>query len=194
MSQTEKEILWAEIERDYRTGAFSNRALARLYNVPESTLRGRVKRGKWPRDLRSRLKDEVRTRLIAQDGFDLTRVDDLLVEHQVDQILDDQTVKRAAQRVIDVISAHRSATEDAFVGIRAVQAALNRLLKNAENKEIPPDQLRLLAQAQRQNAHSLSNIISCDRKSYDMDDAISDDAPDSINITFYRDRDDIDLG
>ena len=193
MSQTEKEILWAEIERDYRTGAFSNRALARRYNVPESTLRGRANRGKWPRDLRSRLKDEVRTRLIAQNGVDPTRVDDL-VEEQVDEILDDQTVKRAAQRVIDVISAHRSATEDAFVGIRAVQKALNRLLKDAENKELPPDQLRLLAQAQRQNAHSLSNIISCDRKSYDMDDAISDDAPDSINITFFRDRDDIDLG
>jgi len=74
MSQTEKEILWAEIERDYRTGAFSNRALARRYNVPESTLRGRAKRSKWMQDLRSRLKDEVRTRLIAQDGADPTRV------------------------------------------------------------------------------------------------------------------------
>jgi len=188
MSQTEKEILWAEIERDYRTGVFSNRALARRYNVPESTLRGRVKRGKWPRDLRSRLKDEVRTRLIAQDGADPTRVEDL-AEDQVDEILDDQTVKRAAQRVIDVISTHRNATEDAFVGIRAVQTALNRLLKDAEDKKLPPDQLRLLAQAQRQNAHSLSNIISCDRKSYDMDDVVNDGTPDSIKITFYRDGD-----
>jgi len=46
-----------------------------------------------------------------------------------------------------------------------------------------------LAQAQRQNANSLSNIISCDRKSYDMDDVVNDGTPDAIKITFYRDGD-----
>jgi hypothetical protein len=175
MSQSERELLWAEIERDYRTGAFSNRALARRYNVPESTLRGRAKKGKWLKDLKYRLKSEVQKQLLAQSCADPSRVN---------EDLDDLTVERAAKEVVDVLNKHREATKDQYVGVQKLQEKLNNQL--AERDKINPNDLRMLAQAQKQNSHSLSNLINCDRKSYDLDEAKSDDGPDQITITFYR--------
>jgi hypothetical protein len=175
MSQSEKEILWAEIERDYRTGAYSNRALARRYNVPESTLRGRAKQGKWAKDLKERLHDEVQKQLLAQSGADPSRGGD---------DIDDLTVQKAATELVAVLKKHRTATKDQYIGIQALQEKLNAEL--SERDKIDPNELRMLAQVQKQNSHSLANLITCDRKSYDFDEVKASDAPDQITITFYR--------
>lgn len=61
---------WAAIERDYRTGQYSNRELARLHGPSEGAIRKRAADGNWQRDLSEQIRQRVREktgRAIAQE-------------------------------------------------------------------------------------------------------------------------------
>lgn len=179
-----KNFDWDQIEADYRTGAMSNRQLSRLYGPDESTIRGRAKRYRWTRDLRSQYKSELRRQRIAHDSGLRERVS------EDDDVVDDKIVAQAAQKVMAIINKHREATTKAFKGVEGVQDAINQQIKDASEKKkgMTPAELKLLSQAQQQNSRSLSNIINSDRRSYDMDEGVDDTMPDTIKVTFRRER------
>jgi hypothetical protein len=172
---------WEQIKADYRTGAMSNRQLARLYGPDESTIRLRAKKGSWTRDLRTQYKEELRTQRIAQDGGLKERTSE-------DDELDDETVRQAASKVLSIINKHRAATEKAFKGVEGIQDAINQRIQDVQDGDgkFTEADLKFLSMAQKQNSHSLANMIQADRRSYDMDDVSDDSMPDSIRITFRR--------
>lgn len=51
---------WAAVERDYRTGCFTNRELGRRHNVSESSIRNRADKHEWQKDLSEMIRQRVR--------------------------------------------------------------------------------------------------------------------------------------
>ena len=51
---------WAAVERDYRTGCFTNRELGRRHNVSESSIRNRADKREWQKDLSEMIRQRVR--------------------------------------------------------------------------------------------------------------------------------------
>jgi len=192
MKKTDTEILWVKIEQDYRTGVMKDRALARHYGVPPSTLRGRIKREGWKRDLRERTKKELRRQLIAQDGAPSSRVSESRPQ-DTDKELDDQTVKKAVEKGVKIINKHRRVVVSSFAGSAGLQKLINKKLADTKRLKSPIgiDDLKALTQAQKQLSHSILNLINADRRSYDLDDVKDESMPDAITITFHRDKGDI---
>ena len=119
-----------------------------------------------------------------REKLQTSRKCDIDALQEVNEEIENVTVSHAANLVADVIESHRQITQDAMIGVKRIQASIN-----AQAETENPDVLRGLAQAQRQNSSSIVNIINCDRRSYNIDDpGAGDDAPDAVNITFYREQ------
>ncbi|WLH27423.1 hypothetical protein [Pseudomonas canadensis] len=51
---------WAAVERDYRTGCYTNRELGRRHNVSEGSIRNRAAKEEWQKDLSEMIRQRVR--------------------------------------------------------------------------------------------------------------------------------------
>ena len=121
-----------------------------------------------------------------REKLQTSRESDKKALQDVTQEIDNVTVSRAANMVADVIERHRQITQDAMIGIRGLQEAINAQVNTSNPADL---EIKDIAQAQRQVSSSIVNIINCDRRSYNIDDPSSgDDAPDAVNITFYREQ------
>ncbi|MBD9415917.1 hypothetical protein IB234_15245 [Pseudomonas sp. PDM16] len=56
---TRPRIDWVAVERDYRTGVYSNRELSRMHGVSEAGVRKRAADHKWARDLAAQIRQRV---------------------------------------------------------------------------------------------------------------------------------------
>jgi hypothetical protein len=177
---------WAELEQDYRTGAFSVRELGRRYRVSDTAVRKRAKREGWKQDLRKQLNREVKRQLVVADSSQ-SSVDEGKRSQPPTREDDEATVSRAASVVVDKINHHRRMTKAQARGIEGLQAQINSVLDKAKGQQLMAGDLKDLAQAQRQVSSATLNMINCDRKSYNMDDQLGDEnMPSAIKITFYR--------
>ena len=177
---------WAEIEREYRCGAFSTREVSRRHGIAESTIRHRAKRGKWEQDLKVRYQKELRIQRIAQDGrAKASRAK--FGKKPADPVLDDATIKRAIETTRGIDNKHRKVASEQLKASQKVADWLNKFLDD-NKKTITGDQLRFVTQAIKQNSHAIVNMINCERRSYGMDESSDENAPDAVKITFHRDK------
>jgi hypothetical protein len=59
---------WSAVEREYRAGQVSVRAIADAYQITEGAIRKRAKAKDWKRDLSGRVREAVRTKLLDDEG------------------------------------------------------------------------------------------------------------------------------
>lgn len=178
---------WAVIEQEYRTGAYSLREIGRRYGVSHQAVNSQAKKNGWKRDLSARLKAEVKRQTVEQDGAKVDKGDAKDGNLPAPRVSDDEVVEKAAGVVVAKVNHHRRITEEQAKGIEAIQAQINSILDKAKDLPLKAEDLRILAQAQRQISGAALNTINCDRRSYNMDEAVDDpNAPSAIKITFYR--------
>ena len=67
MTEKRKPIDWAAIERDYRTGTFSNRELAHRHGCTETAIRKRAKREGWEKDLSEEVRRATAAKLLRTE-------------------------------------------------------------------------------------------------------------------------------
>lgn len=198
MAKKRSDIPWDEIEKEWRTGSTSNRQLGRDYGVSEAAIRKRVKVEGWQRDLRDKVKRQLKNELIRQDAS--TQSDNARTSSRTSRARkaeeDREVVRAAAKKLAVIVNKHRTATSAGFTGNKGLQKALNKILSDAKKlkKSLSADDLKILSNAQKQISHSLVNLINSDRRSYDLDDATDDNAPDAISITYYRDKGEVRRG
>ena len=180
------------------TEAFSLREIGRHFGVSVQTVFRHKKELKQNPSLRAKFQKQLNKIMLERDAKvneGKSLVNKRLIEsdesdnsalREVSREIENVTVERAANMVADVIEKHRQITQDAMTGVKRIQDAINT---HAEVHHDDPDMVRGLAQAQRQNTSSIVNIINSDRRSYNIDDpSAGDDAPDAVQITFYRDN------
>lgn len=86
---------WEAIERDYRAGSLTLRAIASQHGITEGAIRKRAKKDSWARDLTVRVQEAVRSELVRK------------TVRTADQATEDQIVSEAAERGVLVVLQHR---------------------------------------------------------------------------------------
>lgn len=87
---------WAAIERDYRTGTYSNRELASRHGCSEAAVRGKAKAGNWSRDLSEQIRQRVREKTNRAAAEEIVKVE-----------TDAQIVEQAAEVGASVVRGHQ---------------------------------------------------------------------------------------
>jgi hypothetical protein len=71
-----KPIDWEAIEREYRAGMLSLREIGRRHGVTEGAIRKKAKAESWKRALAAKVREEVREKLVRNDGTQQPRATD----------------------------------------------------------------------------------------------------------------------
>lgn len=87
---------WAAVERDYRTGQYSNRELSRLHGPSEGAIRKRATDGSWQRDLSEQIRQRVREKTTLAVTREVSRADS-----------DELIIEQAAEAGAEVIRGHQ---------------------------------------------------------------------------------------
>jgi hypothetical protein len=95
------EIAWACIEWKFRLGVVSIREIARQHQITDRAIRKRAKRENWRRDLRGRVKAQVRAELVRSEVRTATRA-------HADREIEQAHVNAAANAVMEVIEKQRN--------------------------------------------------------------------------------------
>lgn len=90
---------WEAIEREYRAGQLSLRAIASAYGVTEGGIRKRANRDGWTRALADKVREQVKEKLVRADGTQEGT--------QAQRTRDKDIIDAAASRGLDVITSHR---------------------------------------------------------------------------------------
>lgn len=89
-------IDWEAIEREYRAGQMSLRAIGLDHGITEGAIRKRAKAQGWDRDLTEKVREAVRTKLVRDEGTQA---------HE--RVPDRDAIETAAQRGASVVREHR---------------------------------------------------------------------------------------
>lgn len=158
------QIDWEAIENDYRTGRYSVRQLAEKYDVNESSIRYRIKKYAWSKDLSGDVKK---------------RIDDKLYRNTIDELddADDETLVEAhADKGIGIIKAHRTRIERQRSIVETVECRLIGQLENekrtvvikGEPQEVDLD-LEYAGKVLNSLTQSTERLIKLERQSYRLD-------------------------
>ena len=104
---------WAAVERDYRTGCYTNRELGRRHNVSEGSIRNRATKEEWQKDLSEMIRQRVREKTGRAAAAVVTEATN-----------DAEIVEQAAEAGIDCFVAGSAVygTADPAATVRALRA------------------------------------------------------------------------
>lgn len=103
-----KQTDWGVIERQYRAGLVSVRAIAETQGITEAAIRKRAKRDGWERDLTAQVKAQVRTALVRTSSRPVQKSEPARTEPRQDARTDQQIVDEAVATVVEVVRQHRA--------------------------------------------------------------------------------------
>jgi hypothetical protein len=145
---------WEAIERAYRAGALSLRAIADKYDTNEGTIRSRAKKHGWQRDLTAQVRTATKEKLSRNTSrSDVT---------QRDVREDAQIVEEASDEAASIVLAHR-----ADLGQwRDISSKLRLALSDMEVTE---DNLGDFSRALNAGVDAQLKVIKGERQAYNMD-------------------------
>ncbi|MBO9492235.1 hypothetical protein J7384_17875 [Endozoicomonas sp. G2_1] len=160
-----KSIDWEVVEREYRTGLYSNRQLAKRHNVSEATIRRKRREGSWEKDLSGKVKSRLKDK------------ESRLVSGKVLTGEDEQIVEQAAEEKVGVITNQRgdlTKMRSLVAGFMAkLQAQLNQDYITIESKgksleiDLPLD---YTGKSLNHAANAMKTIHELERKVYRLDE------------------------
>ncbi|EIY2512150.1 hypothetical protein ACUHOO_000791 [Pseudomonas aeruginosa] len=156
---------WEAVERDYRTGRFSNRELSRLHGPSEGAIRKRAADHGWQRDLSEqiRLRVQALTGRAAAEATEAARTDAEVVE-------------QAAEAGAEIIRGHqvliRRAKDvtEGYLGRLGEQVAAGKLLIQIRDKVVEVDiPLDYVGKSLGYATASLERLIRLQRQAHGLD-------------------------
>lgn len=162
---------WDRIERDYRTGHYSNRELGRMHGPSEATIRNRAKNGSWQRDL----SDQIRRRVIEKTTS--------VVAREVSRAEDDAAfVEEAAEAGAEVVRGHQRLLRQAK-GL--AETLMDRLAEQLHSKKMKIEvrgeimevdvNLDYAGKSLGHATQALERVVKLERQSYGLDAADQED-------------------
>jgi len=157
---------WAAVERDYRTGQYSNRELSRLHGPSEGAIRKRATDGSWQRDLSEQIRQRVREKTTLAVTKEVSRADS-----------DELIIEQAAEAGAEVIRGHqrllRKAKGLAETLMQRLEEQLEKgtmtvQLKSGEAAEIDVP-LDYAGKTLGNATMALERVVKMERQSYGLD-------------------------
>jgi hypothetical protein len=190
--ERQKKINWAKIEKEYRVGQLSTRALARKYKTGESAIRWRVKTYGWERDLKDTFDKALGDAIIKQTAQETAQKNDNTAQCAKS---DDEVIQEAVDTSIEVIKKHRAhifqlhnLADQAFECVNGILKA-----KSVEGYEWMFGTGKESVMTMLQKLTSVrSKAIELERQAYNLDkpDKEQNNKKPQFNIINYADADD----
>lgn len=175
---------WEAIEREYRAGQISVRAIASQHGLTEGAIRKRAKAEGWSRPLAEKVRAAVREKLVRADGTqDGTQSDRVRT--------DAETIDFAANRGVELVRQHRASLGRANAIIAKLLDELESVTDNRSDIEdaIEVDtaseksprrrdaMLRAVslpsrAQTARELSQAMKNLIPLERQAFNLDSEV----------------------
>ena len=155
---------WEAIERAYRAGQLSLRAIASAHGITEGAIRKKAKAESWQRALADKVRQAVREKLVRTDGETGT-------QHgtQPQRASDSEIIEGAALRGLTVITTHRKDLQQLHGLKRILAERLSTFLQGVTpdgpclgDKESPGDLLEKLSRI-------TARLIPLERQAHNLD-------------------------
>jgi hypothetical protein len=147
---------WETIERAYRAGAGSLRALAEVHGTKEGTIRSRAKAQGWQRDLT----EQVRTATKVKISRTVSRTD-----------FTQPDVREDAQVVADVSDKRAGVVFAQIVRLEEWEQIAGRLRNSLSETEVTPDNQAEFARSLNVGVDAELKLIKAERQAYGIDDS-----------------------
>ena len=162
MTDKRRPVDWESIEKEYRAGQLSVRAIASAHGVVESAVRKRAQRDGWTRALADKVRSQVREKLALLDGAQ----DSAQGQHARDA----EIIEAASLRGLAVVTSHRRDLEQLHALKRIILTRLAAHLNSEPtegpfmgDKESPGDLVEKLSRV-------TSRLIPLERQAHNLDD------------------------
>lgn len=180
------EVDWEEIERLYRADLRTNAQLAKDFGVHASTIRRRVNKHGWKRDLKSRIKERanaiVQERAVSSLASDQIARDDMTIEEnaqltanvRLSHRQDIGTARQLAMTLLDDLSSqigadNRARLEDLFIAALKANAIDESALEAYERVTSLSNHVRVM----KDLADTMTKLVTLERQAYGLDDVDS---------------------
>lgn len=153
---------WEEIEREYRAGQISLRAIAAAHGITEGAIRKKAKAERWQRALAGKVREAVREKLLRDDSGTQDGT-------QKQRATDEEVIEGAALRGLAVVTSHRKDLQQLHGLKRVLADRLSVYLQGGApdgpclgDKESPGDLLEKLSRI-------TSRLIPLERQAHNLD-------------------------
>lgn len=177
------EVDWEEIERLYRADMRTNAQLAKDFGVHASTIRRRINKYGWKRDLKSRIKERanalVQERAVKSLASDQVERDDQTIESNASAMADIRLSHRQdigdarsiAMTLLDDLKAqigtdNRQRLEDLFIAAIQAEAVDASALEAYERVTSLSNHVRVM----KDLADTMTKLVTLERQAYGLDD------------------------
>ena len=123
--EKKKSVDWEQVEKDYRTGLLTDRALGEKHGVSHTAIQKRAKREEWVKDLTARIRQKAEEKVAKIEVAKEVAKEDLATERQL--------VNANADVVANIMIGHRS---DASRLRRVVTALLEKVEAIVKESEL----------------------------------------------------------
>jgi hypothetical protein len=155
---TTKQPDWEAIERAYRAGLLSVRAIGESHGVSHATILKRAKKEDWKRDLtdqvRAATKQKVTTAVTTKSN-------------QSKVVTDAEIIEEASDQAAAVILAHRS-------GLAQWRGIADKLSYVLSDMEVTPDNAGDFARSLNAGVDAQLKVIKGERQAYNLDTETGD--------------------
>lgn len=180
------EVDWEEIERLYRADLRTNAQLAAQFGVHASTIRRRVNKHGWKRDLKSRIKERanaiVQERAVKSLASDQVARDDMTIEEnaqltanvRLSHRRDIGEARALSMLLLDDLKAqigaeNRQRLEDLFIAALQAEAVDASALEAYERVTSLSNHVRVM----KDLADTMTKLVTLERQAYGLDDVDS---------------------
>src|ERR1051325_9703512 len=164
LSPEPRNLDWATIEVEFRTGQLSVAQIARQHGLSRAAIYKRAKRDGWTQNLAEQVREEVAERLITE------AVDGKGLAGPVTEIDARAAIDAAAARGVEVVRQHRKMLSDTFALVQTLTA------KGQQTKE-----RKIEAGVVRDLAQALRALIPLERQAFGLEDR-AENAPITVQV------------
>lgn len=191
---------WESIEREYRAGQLSIRAIATAFGVSEGAIRKKAKASQWQRSLADLVRKAIRDTLVRADGThegtqqpreDDAEVIDTAAARGVELVRQHRRSLGRAQSIIEKLLAELERGTDNLDEIEAAIEAETGDDQNGRRRNMMLKAVSLPQRAQTAAALSVTikNVIPLERQAFNLqDEADPEEAGNVVFQTTYETR------
>jgi len=151
---TTKQPDWEAIERAFRAGSLSVRAIAERHKISDTAIRSKAKKNGWSRDLTEQVRQAAKGKLVRTD----VRADSSHCEPRTDN----EIVEEAATEAASVVLAHRT-------DLAQWRSIANKLSATLRAMAVTEANLGDFSRALNAGVDAQLKVIKGERQAYNLD-------------------------
>jgi hypothetical protein len=162
---TTKQPDWEAIERAYRAGSLSVRAIADKHGISDTAIRSKAKKNGWSRDLTEQVRQAAKNKLV--------RTEVRTKSSHCEPRTDDEIVEEAATEAAAVVLAHRA-------DLAQWRTIATKLCDALQDIEVTEDNIGDFSRSLNAGVDAQLKVIKGERQAYNLDTEEGDKTVDTL--------------